>query len=333
MATYGFTVYEVDDAYFSGEDGSIIGTDTLTITDGDGLLHAAQSVDPGGDQSFSLAGEPTVTDYSVDYLDFAQLNGGGPNYELFAMQIDFAGGGSKYYVMSKDPGFAPSIGNDLTVTSYSNFTNTSYGDIESSVCFAGGTWIATPSGLRAIESLRRGDVVLTVDNGPKEILWVGSRHLDGGTLNAHPHLRPVLIKPCPEGPDEAILVSPQHRMHLVLNSKGGEERLIRAKHLAQYASSQARTAWGKSSVQYFHILLDQHELLFANGWKSESLMPGKMALRGLSRADRREIAMLFPELDVRGATLPEQFRSLVRPLLPRHQVSKRAFQTGFRFSA
>ena len=323
MATYNFSVYEVPSSYYTSEVGAVLGSDVLTITDTDTLLHAQNSVDPGADQVFSFGNEPSVSTYTIGFLDFTQVNGSGPSYEMYAMEVTFSDSTKKYYVMSKDTGFFPSINDNLAVTSYSSFTNTPYGDIGSAVCFVEGTLIATPSGERPIEQLKTGDYVQTVDDGVKPILWIGSRKIHQSTMLANPKLQPILIKPgLLNGHKRPLLVSPQHRMHLTIEGRKNKELLIRAKHLAEFAPELARVAHGKKSVTYYHFLLDQHELVFANGVMSESLMPGKMALQGLSRADRRELSEIFPELRICSPCAPERFNTLVRPLLSRHQAQR-----------
>ena len=62
-------------------------------------------------------------------------------------------------------------------------------------------------------------------------------------------------------------------------------------------------------VEYFHILLDQHEVIFANGTAAESLYLGEQALRGLPPAARQEITTLFPELEQGG--IPDAARPLL----------------------
>ncbi len=46
-------------------------------------------------------------------------------------------------------------------------------------CFVAGTMIATPSGPRAVEDLRPGDLVETLDHGPRPLRWVGDRVVAG----------------------------------------------------------------------------------------------------------------------------------------------------------
>ena len=57
-----------------------------------------------------------------------------------------------------------------------------------------------------------------------------------------------------------------------------------------------RVAKGAKSVEYIHILFDQHEIVFANGAPTESLFPGSQVLDGLEQAAREELFEIFPEL-------------------------------------
>lgn len=47
-------------------------------------------------------------------------------------------------------------------------------DTYAPVCFGSGTLIKTQDGVRPVEMLRIGDMVLTVDNGLQPIRWIGS---------------------------------------------------------------------------------------------------------------------------------------------------------------
>ena len=334
MPTYFFTVYEVDSSYYYTDAQSpILSKDTLEITDSvDDDLHRSQAEDPQNDQTFSFSSESPVTDYMVQYLDFAQVNGSGQEFELYCMEATFSDGSTKYYVMSKDEGFDPNIGDDLAVTTYSSFTSTTYGEIGAAVCYSTGTNILTSSGEVAIESLKAGDLVQTKDNGCKEILWIGKRALDQSELSKAEQLRPVLIKEGVLGNSRPLLVSQQHRM-LVTRQQFGEslpwsEAFVRAKHLAEYCRKSARIAHGKRSVCYYHILLGAHEVIFADGAESESLFPGPMALKGVSRKDRREIETLFPELLRHSSAEALGDFELSRPTVPRKTFKKQSAAGG-----
>ncbi|CUJ13903.1 Hint domain-containing protein [Cognatishimia activa] len=161
------------------------------------------------------------------------------------------------------------------------------------VCFTKGAMITTSKGDVPIETLHVGDLVQTRDNGLQPILWIGCRRLGRKKLLERPDLKPVRIAPRLIGTSEPLLVSPQHGMLL---SVDGEEKLIRAKHLAALDGGQARVAEGQREVVYFHILLEDHQIIFANGAPSESFYPGSQALGSLKTAARREVFTLFPEL-------------------------------------
>ncbi|MBF9043166.1 hemolysin [Rhodobacterales bacterium HKCCE4037] len=169
------------------------------------------------------------------------------------------------------------------------------------VCFAEGTLIETMSGkMVPVERLAVGDLVRTLDHGGQPIRWIGRAHLSAERLDASPHLRPIRIAAGALGPGRPstdLVVSPQHR--LLVTSKiaqrmfGEAEVLASAKSLLQLPMVEVEPT-SESGVRYFHLLLDNHEILFANGAQAESLYLGEQALQTLSRAARREIQEIFP---------------------------------------
>ena len=329
MPTFSFVAYEVDRSYYYEDAQSLIlSKDKLKITDSvDDDLHRTQAEDPNNDQTFEFINESPVTDYTVQYLDFAQVNGSGPNFELYAMEVSFSDGATKYYVMSKDAGFDPAIGDDLSVTSFSNFTTTPYGQIGAAICFASGTQILTANGYVPVEQLARGSFVQTKDNGLKEVLWIGIRQLDRHDLRQAEALRPVLVRPHALGNPLPLLVSQQHRL-LVSALHGFElgwnEGFIKAKHLAEYRPDMARIAHGKRDVIYYHLLLDAHEVIFANEAETESLLLGPMALTGISRNDRQTLRSMFPE-----RFEPQVPGALLQPVAARPTASRRDLRRAF----
>lgn len=161
------------------------------------------------------------------------------------------------------------------------------------VCFTKGTMIATLRGERPVEGLRPGDLILTRDNGPRPLVWIGQRHLGKRKLASNPTLKPILITPGLVGAHRPVCVSPQHGMLLKLDRV---ERLVRARHLANLKGGFARVMQGCRHVTYFHLMFDAHEIIFANGALSESFYPGQQAIGTLSPEARHEIATLFPAL-------------------------------------
>lgn len=176
------------------------------------------------------------------------------------------------------------------------------------VCFAADTLIATPEGPRRVQALRPGDRVLTADHGVQTIRWVGQRRLSAADLAARPEFRPVQIAPGALGggvPERRLVVSPQHRVlvrsRIVARMTGTEEALIPAMALLGLPGI-ARADAGQG-VTYVHFLCDRHEVVFAEGAPSETLLPGPMALRALGSA-QAELLALFPELAAGPAPQP-----------------------------
>ncbi len=158
-------------------------------------------------------------------------------------------------------------------------------------CFTAGTRILTPSGLRRIETLALGDLVMTHAHGPQPLRWIGQTATFGQGDHA-----PICFAPGSVGNDRALRVSPQHRM-LVVDWRaellfGEAEVLVPAKFLV---GCPGVTVAPCEAVTYFHLMFDRHEMVLADGAWSESFFPGDLALAS-DAAQRAEIAALFPEL-------------------------------------
>ena len=160
-------------------------------------------------------------------------------------------------------------------------------------CFTPDTMILTPRGERPIGALRVGDLVVTRDNGPQAIAWIGHRDLDQTDLTYNPALQPVLIRAGALGNERSLLVSPQHA---ILADRGGEEALVRATHLARLQGGRVRIARGVKAVTYIHLMFDAHQVILSNGLWSESFYPGPQALAMLATPELVELLALFPAL-------------------------------------
>jgi hypothetical protein len=168
-------------------------------------------------------------------------------------------------------------------------------------CFAAGTLIRTPSGDVAIETLRAGDLVLTADGAAKPLRWIGSRRLGAANLAHNASIRPIRIRANALGagqPSIDLVVSPQHRM--LIRSKIAQkmfaqsEVLVAAKHLCQIDG--VAVADDLEEVVYYHLLLDRHEIIHANGAATESLLTGAEAIEAIGSEALAEIRTVFPEL-------------------------------------
>ncbi|MDR3535281.1 MAG: Hint domain-containing protein, partial [Acetobacteraceae bacterium] len=132
--------------------------------------------------------------------------------------------------------------------------------------FAEGTRILTNRGEVAVEALAEGDMVVTADQGTRPINWIGHRHLD---LTAHP--RPEFAAPvrisrgafAENQPQRDLVVSPDHCLFV-------DGKLVPAKLLINGMTIvQDRDA---KAVTYYHVELDRHAVLFAEGLPAESYL-------------------------------------------------------------
>ncbi len=150
-----------------------------------------------------------------------------------------------------------------------HFSNDGSGGTLLMVCFAAGTRIETEQGEIAVEALRIGDQVLTLDGDQRAfrpVRWIGRRRL---RLRAHPE--PRLAAPIRIGagafdanvPHRDLVVSPDHAIHV-----GGA--LIPARLLVNHLSIVQEM--DRRSVEYFHVELDRHSILLAEGLETESYL-------------------------------------------------------------
>ena len=171
------------------------------------------------------------------------------------------------------------------------------------ICFTRGTHIATPRGSIAVENLRVGDAVLTKDNGPQPVEWIGSRHMSGARLFAMPRLRPIRLRQGALGidrPEHELLVSPEHRM-LISGAVARDlfntsEVLVAAKDLIDGLSIE--TDVHARAVTYFHLLLPAHNIVWAHGVATESFHPANTALSSIHDHDRALLLARHPDLSL-----------------------------------
>ena len=173
-------------------------------------------------------------------------------------------------------------------------------NILATICFRAGTLIDTPLGPQPIETLREGDLVNSLDAGPVPIRWVGGSETAATGKNA-----PVRIKAGALGNVRDLWVSQNHRM-LVTGPRaelyfGQSQVLVAAKHLVN--DDTIRIVPG-GVVEYWHFLLDSHQVVFAEACPTESLYPGQQTLENVTEHERDEIVNLFPHLAKRDQNGP-----------------------------
>lgn len=186
------------------------------------------------------------------------------NYYLIC-QLNIGGGAGALDFTKVSSGGNPAIisGNAFTETTYTLADNAN-----TAPCFLAGTRLLTRSGYRAVEELQVGDEVQTLNQGWQAIRWLGHR-TEAQLANGKFHVKsqPIRIAAHAFGPDlpsRDLWVSPDHAVFF-------RNHLIPAKSLVN-GENVVRDA-GLESVTYYHVLLDQHAVIFSEGLPTESYVP------------------------------------------------------------
>lgn len=187
----------------------------------------------------------------------------------------------------------------------------------SAVCFASGTLVRTPEGSVAVEDLHAGDVILTLDDGPRPVALVLRSALPRAGAQAS-----VLIAAdalAPGIPERTLAVSPQHRVlirsAIVARMFGTPEVLLPARLLVGLPGIRRSPAW--MPVRYVHLVFDRHHVLWANGAPAESFFPGPQALLALDEHQRAAVLGILPGPIT--AARPTPTGQKCRGLLRRHR--------------
>ncbi|MGJ8611667.1 MAG: Hint domain-containing protein [Octadecabacter sp.] len=137
------------------------------------------------------------------------------------------------------------------------------------VRFARGTHITLASGVQVpIEDLAIGDRVLTRDSGPQAIRWIGDT-----TLRAVGDYAPVVIKEGALFNTRDLVLSPDHRLFIYQRQDrigaGRSEVLVKVRHLINDDTVYQQDG---GFVDYFQILFDDHQIIYAEGIAAETLL-------------------------------------------------------------
>ena len=163
----------------------------------------------------------------------------------------------------------------LAVTGRSAFAQTGKGQNcnnqqglgQNCACVLPGTRIKTTRGAVCIEELQIGDTVATISGEAKQIKFIGRRDLRREPSQPwNGHQGPVKISRFAidgKVPHSDLYVSPWHAIYI-------DGVLIPAKYLVNGLSIVADAKPEALSLTYFHIELDTHEAILAEGLAVES---------------------------------------------------------------
>ncbi len=175
---------------------------------------------------------------------YATLNGSITNQGTIAEQLV----GTISGVNQEGHAFAGTLGGDTTLA-----------------CFLRGTRILTTAGPVAVQSLAVGDIVVLSAGGTSRISWIGERAIN---CELHPDPQtawPVRITAgafAPGLPERDLYLSPDHAIFV-------NGVLVPVKYLRN-GTSITQVRLGR--VQYFHLELERHAVILAEGLPAESYL-------------------------------------------------------------
>jgi hypothetical protein len=140
-----------------------------------------------------------------------------------------------------------------------------FDQVTSVTCFSAGTRIAAPGGEAAVEAMQPGDRVVTASGQVREVAWIGQRSIDCTRHPSPTSVWPVRVAAgafAPGRPSRDLLLSPDHAVF-------AEGVLIPVRMLVN-GSTIAQVE--RSKVSYFHVELETHDVLLAEGLPVESYL-------------------------------------------------------------
>lgn len=158
-------------------------------------------------------------------------------------------------------------------------------------CFVAGTLIATPDGAVPVETLAAGDLVLTADGRALPVRWLGRSTINLFRAADRASLLPIRIRAGAldeNMPARDLLVSPGHAIRVgdVLAHAGA---LVNGTSIVQERDMPM-------VFPYYHVELDSHAVLRAEGAPAESFLDGVEDL-AFDNAGERPAGGTMQEMD------------------------------------
>ncbi|MEL7467315.1 MAG: Hint domain-containing protein [Pseudomonadota bacterium] len=332
-----------EDTIFGGNDADDIGggagNDQIDGGAGNDQLDGGAGNDTltggaGSDVFVVSSGADTITDFSVgnDTLDLSGLTDVGNaltnqdgSVTADEIVVTQPGGPGTDQLLTFPSGESVSV-SDGTINTASQQTQfASLVSMGVPPCFAPGTHILTEHGEKPVETLWPGDRIVTADHGLQTLRWIGRREVDfTDPQNTRGDKdKPVLIAQGALGgglPGRDLVVSPLHRMALsgpdLISAFNSTEVLAIAKSLTKLPG--VRIMAGRRRAVYYALLFERHEIIFAEGARTESFRPGPVALSAFQPEMRAQVFAIYPGLaaDPEAALGPP-----ARPIITKQQAT------------
>ena len=233
-----------------------------TATDANGTLSGA-GLTPTGTGTYTLTDTPTNLTTELRNLTFTPTHDQVPVGQVVSTEFDLLA----------------AVGG---VSASDTTTSVNATDVP---CYCRGTLILTITGEVPVEDLAIGDLVATHTGALEPIRWIGRRSYVRAFSATNPQVWPVLIRAgaLEDGiPQRDLSVSPEHAMFI-------SGVLIPARLLVNGSSIVAEPA--PAEIHYFHIELESHGVIYAEGAPAETFLDCGSRGRFHNAAD---FAALYP---------------------------------------
>ena len=180
--------------------------------------------------------------------------------------------------------------------------------------------IETDQGPKPVQWLRQGDRIATMDNGYQPLVAaLSSRYF------AYDKALPIRIEENALNNDKDLFVSPLH--HVLIADPacellfGEREVFVAAKDLVGLPGIQKITV--PQQVAYYHLLLEDHGVIYSDGHPTESFLPGDVAMLVLKKT-RNQMKDIVAEYQPKATSVRLRLkhyeaRVLIEELLNRNE--------------
>ncbi|QRE75109.1 Hint domain-containing protein [Methylobacterium aquaticum] len=239
----------------------------------DGAPSASFRLDDVSTSNITVTGTVTKAGDTVQATGIFPAESTSTTKTLYATQYDSQG-----MILFSDSPTAPTTRYVLSNTTLAKRDRVTFDDNNSPtdyappVCFVTGTLIRTARGEVAVEDLRVGDRAVTASGALRPIIWIGHRAIDGAGRALHHDQQPIHVRAGAFGaglPTRDLRLSPGHPVLVGADADGAGGHLVPVMCLINGTSIAREPV---ASVTYWHVELDAHDILLAEGLPAESYL-------------------------------------------------------------
>lgn len=244
-----------------------INNESKTVTEASGSIY--------GQSISGLSSYLNASNTVYEQFWFGQL--GRVEFYYNFESVSVSAGGLQYNVVGslQPPNMVATVtGSDGSQTSGISTSQLFSRSLIPPICFATGTLIRTSRGEVAVENLAAGDCAVTASGELRSITWIGHRHITSAGLVLPFNQQPVRVRAGAFGhglPLRDLYLSPGHPVLVGADADNEGGVLVPIMCLENGTSIRRET---RSSVTYWHVELDAHDILLAEGLPAESYIDG-----------------------------------------------------------